>query len=98
MRVSLNASAGSAKVRVQIDVGFGDAITPGAVEVDFPVVLEAFPKLHLRTYPREAGAATKGMGGGWRSRTGRLASWCRCPQQMSAFQNQPRREAADAVG
>ena len=38
--------------------GFGDAITPEAVEIDFPALL-SFPAPRLRAYPRETVIAEK---------------------------------------
>ena len=58
MRVKLTASLGKIRLPVQIDVGFGDAITPAPVELDFPVLLDA-PAPRLRTYPRETVVAEK---------------------------------------
>jgi len=54
----LNAYIGKAKARVQIDVGFGDAITPEAQEVTLPVILD-LPPPQLRAYPRETVVAEK---------------------------------------
>lgn len=54
----MNATVAGARVRIQVDVGFGDAITPDAVEVNFPVLLEA-PSPRLRAYPRETVVAEK---------------------------------------
>src|SRR5207302_7134737 len=34
VRVTLEAHIGSARLDLQIDVGFGDAVTPGTVEVE----------------------------------------------------------------
>jgi predicted nucleotidyltransferase component of viral defense system len=48
----------TAQVRIQIDVGFGDAITPEALEVEFPPLLD-FPAPRLRAYPRETVIAEK---------------------------------------
>ena len=48
----------SAKVQLQIDVGFGDAITPGPENVEFPALLD-FPAPRLRGYPRETVIAEK---------------------------------------
>lgn len=45
-------------IRLQVDVGFGDAITPAAVEVEFPPLLD-FPAPRLRAYPRETVVAEK---------------------------------------
>ncbi|NNL85015.1 MAG: nucleotidyl transferase AbiEii/AbiGii toxin family protein, partial [Myxococcales bacterium] len=58
VRVHLAARVTSAKVRLQIDVGFGDVITPEAVAVDFPTLLD-FPAPKLRAYPRETVVAEK---------------------------------------
>lgn len=58
VRVVLVARVTSARVRVQVDIGFGDAITPEARSVDFPVLLD-FPAPRLRTYPRETVVAEK---------------------------------------
>jgi predicted nucleotidyltransferase component of viral defense system len=58
VRVTLAAHIAEAKVRVQIDVGFGDAITPEAIEIDFPALL-SFPAPRLRAYPRETVIAEK---------------------------------------
>jgi hypothetical protein len=54
----LFARVGSARVRLQIDVGFGDAITPSPSEVDFPTLLD-FPAPHVRAYPRETVVSEK---------------------------------------
>jgi hypothetical protein len=58
VRIVLVARMTSAKVRLQIDVGFGDAITPEAVTVDFPALLD-FPAPKLLAYPRETVVAEK---------------------------------------
>ena len=47
----------ASQVRLQVDVGFGDAITPGATLVDFPALLDFPPR--LRAYPRETVVAEK---------------------------------------
>jgi len=51
-RVKLRAYLEKAWASVQIDVGFGDDITPGAVEVECPCLLD-FPPARLQAYPRE---------------------------------------------
>jgi len=58
VRIEVIARITSAKVRLQIDVGFGDAITPGAVMADFPPLLD-HPSPRLRVYPRETVVAEK---------------------------------------
>jgi hypothetical protein len=46
------------RVPIQIDIGFGDAITPAAVAVEFPTLLE-FPAPALRADPRETVVSEK---------------------------------------
>jgi predicted nucleotidyltransferase component of viral defense system len=58
VRIEVVARLTSAKVRVQIDVGFGDAITPEARVVEIPPLLD-LPPAHLRAYPRETVVAEK---------------------------------------
>lgn len=50
-RVLLNGELARARCRTQIDIGFGDAVTPGPVEASFPVLLPDLPAPRLRTYP-----------------------------------------------
>jgi len=50
-RINLVARIGSARCSLQIDVGFGDAITPEAQTVVFPTLLNDFPAPTLRVYP-----------------------------------------------
>jgi predicted nucleotidyltransferase component of viral defense system len=58
VRVEVIARVTSAQVRLQVDVGFGDAITPEATVVDFPALLD-FPAPRIRAYPRETVVAEK---------------------------------------
>lgn len=57
-RVKLNASLGQARLDLQVDVGFGDAITPKAEIVAFPSLLGMDQPL-LHAYPRETVIAGK---------------------------------------
>ncbi|MFN7855012.1 MAG: nucleotidyl transferase AbiEii/AbiGii toxin family protein [Acidovorax sp.] len=50
-RITLVARIGSARCALQIDVGFGDAITPGPQTVAYPTLLGDFPAPTLRVYP-----------------------------------------------
>lgn len=43
---------GRARIPVQIDVGFGDAVTPEAEEVELNTILD-FPAPRVRIYPKE---------------------------------------------
>ncbi len=58
VRVRCEVRLGNARVQLQIDVGFGDAVTPGAVAVSYPTLL-AFPARALLAYPRETVVAEK---------------------------------------
>lgn len=51
MRVNLVGRIGSARCALQVDVGFGDAVTPEAQTVAFPTLLQDFQTPVLRVYP-----------------------------------------------
>ena len=57
-RIILRAHLEQARIRIQVDVGFGDAVTPPPEDVEFPTILE-FPAPHLRAYRRETVVAEK---------------------------------------
>ena len=50
IRVKLTAHLTNARIPVQVDIGFGDAVTPDPENVNFPTLLE-FPSPRLRAYP-----------------------------------------------
>ena len=50
-RVIITGELAKASCKTQIDIGFGDAVTPGPVQSEYPVLLEDFPAPRLRTYP-----------------------------------------------
>ena len=58
VRVRTNATIAGARLPIQIDIGFGDAITPEAVEIVYPVLLDG-PAPVLRAYPPETVVAEK---------------------------------------
>lgn len=58
MRVRTTATIAGARIPIQVDIGFGDAVTPGAVEIDYPALLDA-PAPHLHAYPVETVVAEK---------------------------------------
>lgn len=58
VRVSIVGYLGKARVPTQIDIGFGDAITPAVAKMEFPSMLD-FPKATLLTYPKETAIAEK---------------------------------------
>jgi hypothetical protein len=43
---------------MHVDIGYGDAITPGAVDIEYPSLLEQ-PPARLRAYPPETVVAEK---------------------------------------
>jgi predicted nucleotidyltransferase component of viral defense system len=57
-RVKINAKLGNARIRIQIDVGFGDAVTPKAKLINYPVLLD-YPAPRIRAYNRETQIAEK---------------------------------------
>jgi type I restriction enzyme S subunit len=59
LRVKFQANLGSARISMQIDVGFDNAIYPEAVEKDYPVLLSDFPAPKIHVYPIEAAIAEK---------------------------------------
>ncbi len=58
VRVRFDGALGTARVRMQIDVGVGDVITPEECEVVYPTLLD-FPAPRLRAYPKETLVAEK---------------------------------------
>jgi predicted nucleotidyltransferase component of viral defense system len=49
-RVIINAEIANARCKTQIDIGFGDAVTPAAVDAIYPVLLTDFPAPRIKTY------------------------------------------------
>jgi hypothetical protein len=58
IRAQLQASLAGVRILLQIDVGFGDAITPGALESEWAGLLN-FPAASLLVYPPETVIAGK---------------------------------------
>lgn len=57
-RITLEARLENARIPLQVDIGFGEVVTPAPDEVDFPALLD-FPAPHLRAYPVYAVVAEK---------------------------------------
>ncbi len=57
-RMTVQGRIGTARLRVQVDIGFGDAVTPAPEWLDYPSLL-GFPSPRLRAYPRETVLAEK---------------------------------------
>ncbi len=58
VRVRTQATIDGARIPIQVDVGFGDAITPGPIEIDYPALLDA-PTPRVRAYPVQTVVAEK---------------------------------------
>ena len=59
VRVMLLGLIDSARCQIQIDIGFGDAVTPGPEDALYPVMLSEFAAPKLRVYPRYTVVAEK---------------------------------------
>lgn len=59
LRVKLVGRLGNARCPVQLDVGYGDAVTPGPEEISYPTLLEELPAPRLKAYPRASVVAEK---------------------------------------
>jgi len=58
LRLTLDCRLENARIPIQIDIGFGDVVTPAASELTYPVLLD-FPAPILAVYSRESVVAEK---------------------------------------
>lgn len=58
-RVKLSASLERARIHLQIDISFGDVITPEAEVIKYPTLLEQLPAPRIQAYPRDTMVAEK---------------------------------------
>ena len=58
VRLSFEAQLGVAKIPIQVDIGFGDAVVPEPEPLDYPTLLD-FPTPRLLAYSRETVVAEK---------------------------------------
>jgi len=58
VRVQFHATLARTRIPMQLDIGFGDVITPGPTEIEYPTMLD-FPAPVLRAYPKETVVAEK---------------------------------------
>jgi len=49
-KLKLNANLAGARIHLQVDIGFGDVLTPSADSAEYPTLLN-HPAPHLRVYP-----------------------------------------------
>ena len=59
VRIDVRASLDGARLALQIDIGFGDAVTPDAQQVTYPTLLADVPGPTLRAYPKATVVAEK---------------------------------------
>jgi hypothetical protein len=53
LRIRFRATLGKARINMQVDVGFGNAIEPPASEVEYPTLLDAPARIYGRTHMRQ---------------------------------------------
>jgi hypothetical protein len=58
-RAVFRAYLGTARIRLQVDFGFGGVITPEPEDSEYPTLLVGLPAPRLRTYPRVVSLAEK---------------------------------------
>src|SRR5690554_2103689 len=59
VRITLLGLIDGARCYIQIDIGFGDVVTPAPEDVEYPVMLPGFAAPKLRVYPRYTVVAEK---------------------------------------
>ena len=59
VRVDIRAALDGARISLQVDIGFGDAVTPAPETIHYPVLLDGFPAPKLRAYPKHTVIAEK---------------------------------------
>ena len=59
VRIYLRATLDGARIALQVDIGFGDAVTPAAEAIRYPVLLDDLPAPQLRAYPKYTVVAEK---------------------------------------
>jgi len=50
-RVVISANLAKARTKTQIDIGFGDVVTPNPIDATYPTLLDDMPPPKLRVYP-----------------------------------------------
>jgi predicted nucleotidyltransferase component of viral defense system len=58
VRARFHGTLARARIPMQLDIGFGDVITPGPTEIEYPALLN-FPAPVLQAYPKETVIAEK---------------------------------------
>lgn len=50
-RIELFANLSKASIKIQVDVGYGDIVTPDPIDASYPVLINDLPRPQIRTYP-----------------------------------------------
>lgn len=59
VRVDLRVTLDGARIALQVDIGFGDVVTPAPEPINYPVLLDDLPAPRLRAYPKYTVVAEK---------------------------------------
>lgn len=59
VRIELRGMLDGSRISLQVDIGFGDAVTPAPEAVTYPVLIEDLPAPRLRAYPKYTVIAEK---------------------------------------
>ena len=59
VRIDVRATLDGARLALQVDIGFGDAVTPAAQPITYPTLLTDVPAPTLRAYPKATVVAEK---------------------------------------
>ena len=59
VRIDMQATLDGARIALQVDIGFGDAVTPAPQAISYPVLLADLPAPQLRAYPKYTVIAEK---------------------------------------
>lgn len=59
VRIEILAKLDGARLTLQVDIGFGDAVTPAPELIRYPVLLDDLPGAQLRAYPKYTVVAEK---------------------------------------
>lgn len=59
VRVQLRAHLGKARFQLQIDIGFGDAVTPAPIQISLPPILDGLEPIQMPAYTIETVVAEK---------------------------------------
>jgi len=52
VRIDIQAKLDGARIALQVDIGFGDAVTPAPEAISYPILLSDLPAPKLRAYPK----------------------------------------------